>query len=309
MNKYQKDFITKNPGTMTAELVRQTMLPIPPPNAIKAKDWEAEAGQRWLWQRQRYFDEMDISTKGFMRYQQWLEHVDFYIFHLPPQNPDTTIALIDQVMGKLETNPGAYQYYNKYLTRSLARMSKYRLDEVYAYVLRNYLQTGKATWPSESQKRKYLSDADRLESIFEGQKGPDLTLYKKDDTPVSLYQITAPYTLMIYWMPDCGHCKKELPRIMQAYEQYKEKGLQVLSVCGKPGNSVSMCWDYIEENKFPEEWFVVADPQRRSKITTLYNIRSYPRMVIFDKEKNIVFKRSGSMLDWQLEAVLGGLDW
>jgi hypothetical protein len=96
---------------------------------------------------------------------------------------------------------------------------------------------------------------------------------------------------------------------MEEYTKYKDKGLKILSVCGKAGSDLPQCWAFAEEKQFPEDWFLVADPIRRSGITSLYNIRSYPRMVIFDKDKNIVFKRSGSMKDWQLDAVLSGLDW
>lgn len=309
LNRYQVDFIAHNSGTKVAKLVEQTMLPVPPPNAFHANGWEEEAALRWQWQKQHYFDKMDLSSEEFMRYPQWLEKVDFYILHLPPPSPDTAIALIDEVLAKLENNDSAFQYYNKYLTRSLERMTQFRLDEVLVHMIRKYVQTGKSTWPSDSEKQKYLSDADRLERLFEGQQGPDVTLYKKDESTVNLYSIQAPYTLMVYWMPDCGHCKKELPLIMEEYTKYKDKGLKILSVCGKAGSELPQCWEFAEEKQFPEDWFLAADPQRRSGITSLYNIRSYPRMVIFDKDKNIVFKRSGSMRDWQLDAVLSGLDW
>ena len=309
LHQFQKDFIAKNPGSKMAELVQQTLLPVPPSIAIKAKNWEAEATQRWLWQKQHYFDDMDISTEGFMRYLQWLERVDFYILHLPPPSPDTTKALIDEVFTRLESNPEAYQYYNKYLIRSLAKMSQYRLDEVFVHAVRKYIQTDKATWAEDYEKQRFISDADKMEILFEGKKGADLTLYEKDGSPVSLYSISAPYTLMVYWMPDCGHCKMELPRIMDIYGKLKDKGLKVLSVCGKSASQEPMCWEFAEEKQFPEDWYIVADPQRKSNIINLYNISSYPRIVIFDKDKNIVFKRSGSMPDWQLEAVLGGLDW
>ena len=309
LHQYQKDFIAKNPGTLMAKLVQETMFPVPPVNAIKSKNWEEQATERWVWQKQRYFENMDISSESFMRHEQWLTKVDFYLFRLPPPSPDTTIALIDDIFDKLEANPGAYQYYSKYLINSLAKMSQYRLDEVFVHMVKTYVQTGKATWPTDNEKQRSMDDAARMERLFEGNKGPDVTLYTKDESAVSLYGIDAPYTLMVYWMPDCGHCKKELPLIMDAYQTFKERGLKILSVCGKSSYDVQTCWDFAAENKFPDDWLLVADPTRRSNITNLYNIRSYPRVIIFDKDKNIVFKRSGSMSDWQLDAVLNRLHW
>ncbi len=308
LHQFQQNIIKQYPGTMTAELVLQTLLPIPP-ESTSTTGWQEEAEQRWLWQKEHYFDNMDISTKGFMRYLQWLGHVDFYLLHLPPPSPDTTKALIDEVFQRLESNRGAYLYYNKYLTNSFLRMSQYQLDEVFVHMVRDYIETDKATWPTEDYKKKLIADANRMEKVFQGNKAPDVTLYDKQNNPIKLSEVSAPYTIVVFWMPDCSHCKKELPRIMEVYDQFKEKGLKVLSVCGKFGDDTPDCWEFAEAYSFPTEWHTVADPQRRSNIGSRFNIMTFPRVFILDKDKNIVFKRAGAMEVWQLESVLGNLEW
>ncbi len=305
----QQSFIDQNPGTLTAELISQTMLPLPPEGDAESPDFQAEAERRWLWQKQHYFDKMDIGTEGFTRYLQWLEATDFYLLHLPPPHPDTTFALIEAVFKKLENKPEAWQYYNKYITTSLSKMSQFRLDEVFVQVVRKYVQTGKATWPSTDDQRKIIADADRMEPLFEGKKASNVTLFDKEKNPLNLYDVQAPYTLLVFWMPDCSHCKRELPRIKEFYAQYKSKGLKVVSVCGKFGEETPQCWDFATNFQLPEDWYLVSDPERRSNMASLFNLRSFPRLFILDKDKNIVFKRAGEIEDWQLEGVLGGLEW
>ena len=308
LHHFQKNFIKLNPETKTAELIEETLLPIPP-KVVQMSRWESEAEARWLWQKLHYFDNMDIGKDDFMRKLQWLGHVDFYILHLPPPSPDTTIALVDEIFGRLESNPSAYQYYNKYLTNSFVRMSQFRLDEVFVHLARNYVETGKATWPREEHKRKVIADAKRMEKVFQGEKAADITLYDQQNTPVKLSEISAPYTLAVFWMPDCSHCKKELPHVMEVYEKYKEKGLKVLSVCGKFGDDTPECWKFAEDFSFPSDWFTVVDPQRRSNIGNRFNLMTFPRLFVLDKDKNIAFKRAGVIETWQLEAVLEGLEW
>lgn len=309
LHDIQQTFIEQNPGTLTAELIRQTMLPLPPEPDAESSNWEAEAERRWHWQKTHYFDNMDLGKEGFTRYLQWMEATDFYLLHLPPPSPDTTIALIDDVLQKLEANPDAWQYYNKYLTTSLARMSQYRLDEVFVHMVRTYLDTGKATWADADDLRKMTADAERMEPLFEGKKAPNITLYDQAENPVNLYDVQAPCTILVFYMPDCSHCKRELPRIKESYARYKAKGLKVVSVCGKFGADAAQCWDFAETFQLPKDWYLVCDPERRSNMATLFNLRSFPRIYFLDKDKNIVFKRAGEMEDWQLDAVLEGVAW
>ena len=307
LRHFQDDFIRQHPGTLTAGLAEQTLFPLPPPAKIKPADWQQESTSRWLWQRRHYFDRMDISQPGFLQYPQWLERTDFFLLHLPPPSPDTTKALIDEVFNRLSTNPEGLMYYEKYLVNSLGRMSQFQLDEVFVYVVRNYIQTGKAPWTEPGEMQKLVGDAGRMEPLFVGKKAPDITLYDRKNNPVSLYEVQAPVTLMVFWLPDCSHCKRELPLIKRVYERYHKKGLQVVSVCGKYYDDTPACWEFADEKEFPAEWYTVSDPQRRSNMATLFNLRTFPRIFILDADKQIVYKRAGEASELELESAIGKL--
>jgi thiol-disulfide isomerase/thioredoxin len=305
MRQMQEDFLAKHPASMTAGLVRQTLFPIPPKMKNEENHWQQEANDRWLWQRRHYFDQMDLRSENFLKYPQWIERTDFFLFHLPPPNPDSAKVLIDEVLKNLEANPEAYRYYQKYLTNSLARMSQFQLDEVFVYMVRNYVESGKASWVDREDLQKYIADARRMEPLFVGKKTPDITLYDRENNPVSLGSIEAPLTLMVFWLPDCSHCRREMPVVKNVWENFQSKGLKVVSVCGKYGSDVPACWEFADAQQMPTEWYVLADPPRRSNMAILFNLCTFPRIFLLDAQKNIVFKRAGEMTALEFEATIG----
>ena len=52
----------------------------------------------------------------------------------------------------------------------------------------------------------------------------------KQEVKFSDYVGKGTYVLVDFWSPWCGPCRREIPNIQTVYEQYKEKGLQVLSL-------------------------------------------------------------------------------
>ena len=52
----------------------------------------------------------------------------------------------------------------------------------------------------------------------------------KQEVKFSDYVGKGTYVLVDFWSPWCGPCRREIPNIQQVYEQYKDKGLQVLSL-------------------------------------------------------------------------------
>ena len=52
----------------------------------------------------------------------------------------------------------------------------------------------------------------------------------KQEVKFSDYVGKGTYVLIDFWSPWCGPCRREIPNIQTVYEEYKDKGLQVLSL-------------------------------------------------------------------------------
>jgi hypothetical protein len=76
-------------------------------------------------------------------------------------------------------------------------------------------------------------------------------------------------------------------------ERYADRGLRVFSVCGKGGEAAPQCWEFADAQQLPADWVLAWDPSRRSQFATLYNVRSYPMVLLLDRDKRIVYRQTG----------------
>lgn len=63
-----------------------------------------------------------------------------------------------------------------------------------------------------------------------GDKAPDFTFVGLDGNPVSLSNYAGKPVIVNTWNLSCIECKKEMPFFQEVYNQYKSKGLVILSV-------------------------------------------------------------------------------
>ena len=118
---------------------------------------------------------------------------------------------------------------------------------------------------------------------------------------IPLYSVDSEYLMLIFWDPDCGHCKKEMPKLKAIYDKYKDKGLQVYTVCTEVEKDKWL--KYIEEKEY--DWIDVADFELRSPFRELYDISSTPKVFLLDKNKKIIAKHiNHEQLDKILERKL-----
>jgi thiol-disulfide isomerase/thioredoxin len=131
------------------------------------------------------------------------------------------------------------------------------------------------------------NQADEFRPILIGKKMPDITTYKEDGTPVRLYDIVAEHTIIFFWDPTCGNCKKTTPFIVEFQKKYGNKDFKILTICKMAGEKLPTCWPYIKE-KGMEGLINTGDIYGR------YNqkarITMVPKLFILDRDKKIIIK-------------------
>lgn len=296
----QDRFIQKNPKSLTAAFLKMTRQPAVP---LAGKTPSEQAANRWAWFRKNYFATADPAAPALFSSPLGIEFMDYFVFKLPPPEPDSMKSAIRQVLALLEKNPDHFKYYFNYVVNSYGSMSKYRGDEVFYWLIKDWIEAGKAPWTKPEDLAKMSDEAKRMERVFTGLPAPQVTLFDRQLQPVALYETQAKHTLLVFWNPDCSHCKKELPLLQKICADYYARGLKVIAVCGKTRDQAPMCWEFLDKTPFPDAWLALHDPQAKSRVGSLYNLRTFPRMFLLDADKKIVWKRAGEVPERELVRV------
>ena len=190
-------------------------------------------------------------------------------------------------VGILEPNEDARRFVLSNMLNKYAKNKFIGMDAIYVHMIDKYYSKGQADWVDEENLAKMIDNADNLRPILIGKVFPNITVYTEDEKPLMVHNVDSEYTMMIFWAPDCGHCKKSMPSIVQFYEEFKDKGLKVVSVCTKSGDKFPKCWEFIKEKGM--EGFINTGDKYQKYRRYVY-IPSTPKIFILDAEKKILIK-------------------
>lgn len=241
-----------------------------------------------------YWDNYDFNEPGLLRCPVYTNLLNRYIDQVIPQIPDSLNKACDYVLEHSMNNPDLFQYTLVTLLNKYAKSNIMGQDAVYVHLVLDYYAKGYATWQDSAGLASIVERAMKIEPLLIGKTAPNLNLY---DTLLAnryeLYKVEAPYTLLIFWDEDCGHCKKELPVVVKEYnEKLKAMGVKVYTVCTAPYEEIEKWKKFIFDNGM-QEWINTGDPYNRvyPNFRTLYDINSTPVLYLLDKDKKIIAKR------------------
>jgi thiol-disulfide isomerase/thioredoxin len=297
VKKYQLDIIGKHPGTLTARITKASIEPEMPEFKGEEKD---VARKRYYWIRAHYFDNIDLTDAALLRSPVLHPKVDQYITKMVPQHPDSVNVALDWLFAKTEKTTEIYKYFLVHFLNYYAKSQIVGFDACYVHIAQQYYCIGKAPWTKKEDLEKICDNAARLEPILIGKTAPNIVVTDRQNQPHSLWDVDADYTVLFFWAPDCGHCKKSAPFMVEFAEKFKSRGVKVFAVCTFVAKTAEEkdapeCWKGIEEKGFTDELFMnMSDPFIRSRYKKLYDVQTTPQIFILDRSHKILMKRIGA---------------
>jgi len=299
---YKETIIQKHPKKLTTTILKSNKkLDIPtfegPEDEVRMKEY--------TYRRQHFFDHVRDDPR-FFRSKICNDMINFYMDNLTVPMPDSIIKSVDEVLNLVSPDSSAFQsyfynYLNKYYGSEFMGM-----DAVFVHMVKEYSMKGKTPFLSEESNAKITKDALLWEKTLIGKTAPDLENYILDieesikvkdtedenrrfalDGKTYLNSIFKPYTVVVFWAPDCGHCKKSMPVLVDFYEKHIDS-VEVFAVCHTDFREFGDCAQKLKEYK-AIKWINTVDPY--FKYIKDYSIETTPLILLLDAEKKVLYKK------------------
>ncbi len=302
VSAYQTDVIRKHPSSMTAAVIRANR-PLDDIPSFEGLEKAEKDLQTFRWMRDHWFDNLPPGDPRMLRTPFLFQKIDHYVNKMTLQHPDSIAVAVDRVLELASPSEETFKFYLIHFLNYYAKSNFVGMDAVYVHIGQQYYAKGLAPWTDQESLDKIIENANKLAPLLIGKTAPDIQMQTRDGQAISLHGFQAPYTVLFFWDPDCGHCKKSMPDMVRFAKDFKEKGVAVFAVCTKlmtrdsEGNlsskEVDSCWSTIEEKEM-DVFFNTVDPYHRSRYKSVYDIRSTPQIYILDQDKKILSKRIGA---------------
>ncbi len=294
--QYQEKLYTEHPEYISSQMLKANKEIIVP----DFKDAEDANIKRYEYYRGHYFDNIEMGNPATLRTPFLHQRVDYYLNKLTPNHPDSISNALDYILAKMQPAPETFKYYLSHYLNEYAGSKIVGFDAIYVHLVDNYYANGKASWVEEDNLNKIVKRANDIRPTLIGKIGSDLTVYGEDGTPITISDLDYEYLVLLFWAPDCGHCKKSMPDYVKFNEKWESKGVKTLAICTKHQDKTKTCWESVKEKKM-EGFINAADEFHKSRFKIKYNVTSTPKLFILDKNREIVMKNIGAD---QLDAVM-----
>lgn len=121
---------------------------------------------------------------------------------------------------------------------------------------------------------------------FEGKPAPDVTAVDASGKKqANFFYKGFSRLLLVYWVPTCPHCRRELPGIDRFYRENRDKlNIEVLAVVASDDDKMKqLAVDYVKQNKIS---FPIAFDNGGSAIKA-FDVKAFPSMILIDRKGNV----------------------
>jgi peroxiredoxin len=288
VKSYRSELIENQGNTFVAKFIMSTV-PIEVPESPKDENGkELDPNYGYKYYKQHYFDNIDFSDKRILRTPNFHGKIDEYLEKLTVKHPDSIIASCHTIIEKAKANEDVFRYCVQNLTYKYETSNIMGMDAVFVDLAENYYVSGDAFWADSATVAKITDRVQRMKPNLIGKQAPMMLLMDTTMKPVNAHSIKADYTVLYFYDPDCGHCKKKTPALRDLYHE-KLKDMGVLVVAANIKKDMDDWKNYIKEQEL--DWVNLADPNMRSNFRYEYNIETTPQIFILDDQKKIIAKK------------------
>ncbi len=323
---YQNKILKDHSNLLVAKIIKMGLDVQVPESPKDASGKEIDPNFRFLYFRAHFWDNIDLKDDRLVNvpiFQSKLEY--FFGKNMVMQQPDSILNIAFPFCDQFDKKSDMFRFCVDHITNTAGKSNIMNMDKVYVMMVDRYYcskdpATGKsyATWIKEDKLKELCDDNAIKKNLVYGVVPPNVILLDTTDKVwKDFYSLKSEYTILYFWDPECGHCKKVTPKLQTLYEKkLKARNVEVFAI-GKATDDDFEKWKkFIRENKLS---FInvgltktllekaIADPNSlvpvkgdpRPKPTTLeslnyhdtYDVYATPKIFVLDKDKKIIAKQ------------------
>lgn len=313
---YQKQIAVDNPKSFAAQEILMSVEPVPP------LELEGDQMASYYYFKNHFFDNIKLKDDRLVRSPVFHTRLEKYLNTTLIKNPDSLIVGIDDLVAKLEPGSEMFKYVVHFTTYNYETSKIMGMDKVFVHLVDTYYKDDKAFWMDDEKLKAIKDKADSKRFTLIGMQAPELILQDSTGKWISTYRdLKQEYVVLYFFNPDCGHCKKETPKLVEYYNESDQDKVAIYTI----SSDNSQEWkDFISDyemnfynTSIPQEAFHDAEfatnlirtgktNYHSLKYQESFDVFSTPKVFILDKDriikaKDIGVEQLGEILDRLME--------
>ncbi len=274
---YDESF-AQNPESLYTSFRRAALLPQAPPNPTATQLAEL---RRAYWRGVNFSDDRLLNTPAIAG------NLDRYIGELTVQNADSINTAADALLNQVLDKKEYYRFFANAITLKYqpGRTDIMDPEGVYVHMIRNYFTPERAFWADSMMLFGLQNQANMMAQSLVGQSAVNLIVPGLDGQPKRLFAETAPYLIVFIYNPECDHCIKETPELLNWYLENKGRA----AVYALALDTEADKWKNFVRRFKMQEWTNVFDPTNQAIFET-YFVDSTPELYLLGPDRKIIGK-------------------
>ncbi|HEX6914322.1 MAG TPA: thioredoxin-like domain-containing protein [Chitinophagaceae bacterium] len=299
LQDYRENIIRTQPESMLAAFFRTMKRPEVPEMPKKA-DGSLDSSYPFRYVQEHFWDDVDFADDRLVRtpapiFESKLD--DYFKYYVSP-DADSIIKEVRYMLLYAREAKEMYRYLLARFTNKYMNPEIMGQDKVFVYLFENHYLKGDTSILTDKDKETVFKRGWSLIANQIGEPAPALDLVDSAGRSTPLYKLNAAYTLVVFWDPNCGHCKETVPRIDSIYRaKWKGLGMKVYAV--NVDETTMKAWSEFIAKHDLYAWTHTYQPKAqrdeeaasgRPNFRQLYDVYKTPTLYLLDEQKRIIAK-------------------
>ena len=237
--------------------------------------------------RRQMFDNVDFSDERLLRTPVIFNKLKRTFNELTPQFPDSINAIASFLAEKTLDAPEYFKFFVNWITLNYEPSKTTLMDSeaVYVHMVQNFFTYERVFWSDSAEVYALQLRAHEMAASLIGKDAPNVEAKDPNGQMRSIEAIKDPYIVVYMFNPTCEHCIEETPKLVQFYEEWKPKGVEVFGIAVDTDQEE---WtNYVRSTGM--KWINVFDPTNRA-IYGKYFVNITPEIYVINPERKIIAK-------------------